>query len=209
MKRGALITLIFLMAFNSHAQEKKLSLRIYVSPSICQSPTQYRTFKDGQVTLTNMGKSNGLFFGGGLELLKKMNTNWLIGGNFDFVSKGYLATRDTTYNNGSLSGTEFTRTDLNFLETTIFIEKQIIAQDPKYKFMFSAGLFYGLHVPNYIGFDLEANGNDFGASIAGGIQRKKVFFKLDYKKGLIIICNNANAFFKTNIISFKVGVSII
>ena len=209
MKKGTIVILTCIIAIHSYGQEKKFTLRGYVSPGICKSPTQHRIFKDGKVTLTNLTKSNGLFFGGGFELLRNFEKNWLLGGDFGFISKGYFATRDTTYNNGSFGGTGFSRTDLNFLETTIFIEKQVLLKDPKYKIMFSTGLFYGLHIPNIIGFGLEAKGNDFGTSISVGIQRKRSFAKLDFKRGLTNIENNANASFKTKILSFKIGYSIL
>lgn len=75
--------------------------------------------------------------------------------------------------------------------------------------MLSSGLFYGLHIPHAIGFGLEAKGNDFGTSISVGIQRKRALAKLDFKKGLTNISNNANASFKTNILSFKIDYSIL
>jgi len=194
---------------HSYGQEKKFTLRGYISPSICKSPTQHRTFRDGKVTLTNLTSSSVLFFGGGLEVLKNLDKNWLIGGDLGFMSKGYFATRDTTYNNGSFGGTGFTRTDLNFLETIVFIEKQLVLKNPNYRITFSSGLFYGLHIPNIVGFGLEANGNDFGTSLSIGIQRKPIFVKLDFQKGLINIQNNANSSFKTNMLSFKIGYSIL
>lgn len=209
MKKGPKLLIICLLAMHSYGQERKVTLNVYISPSICQSPTQYRVFNDGKVTLTNLTKSSSLFFGFGLQLLKSLDKNWLIGGDLGFASKGYFATRDTIYNIGSLSGTGFTRTDLNFLETTVFMEKQIILKNPVYRIMFSTGLFYGLHIPNIFGFGLEANGNDIGTSLSIGIQRKRIFTKLDFKKGLIDIKNNANSSFKTNILSFKIGYSIL
>ena len=73
--------------------------------------------------------------------------------------------------------------------------------------MLSSGLFYGLHIPNISGLGLEAN-NDFGTSISIGLQRKRFFAKLDFKKGLTTnIRNSANSSFKTNILGFKIGYS--
>ena len=207
--KALLIAFTCLIVMHCNAQEKQLILRLYVSPGICISPTQHRVFNDGTATLTNLTKSNGLFFGGGLEVLKNLNKNWLVGGDLGFISKGYFATRDTIYNNGGFNGTSFTRTDLNFVETTAFIEKQIILKNPDYKIMFSSGLFYGLHISNIIGFGLEASGNDIGTSLSIGIQRKRSFVKLDFQKGLTNIKNNADSYFKTNILSFKIGYSIL
>lgn len=209
MKKNIIVILICLIGMHSYAQEKKFILRGYISPSICKVSTQHRIFKDGKATLTNLTKSSGLFFGGGIELLRKLEKNWLLGGELGFISKGYFATKDTTYNNGSLGGTGFERTDLNFLETTLLIEKQVFLKNPEYKIMFSSGLFYGLHIPNIVGFGLEANGNDFGTSISVGIQRKRSFAIFSFKKGLTNIENNANSSFKTNILSFKIGYSIL
>jgi len=209
MKKNIIVILICLIGMHCYAQEKKVILRGYISPSICRIPTQHRIFKDGKATSTDLTKSNGLFFGGSIELLRKLDKNWLLGGDLGFISKGYFAARDTTYSNGSLGGTGFERTDLNFLETTFFIEKQVLLKNPKNKILFSSGLFYGLHIPNIVGFGLEANGNDFGTSISIGIQRKRTLAKFEFKKGLINITNNANSSFKTNILSFKMGYSIL
>ena len=202
-----LITL--LVGLHSNAQEKKITLRLYVSPSICKSPTQYRVFNDGKATLTNLTKSNELFFGGGVALLKHVKGNWFVGGDLAFASKGFLATRDTIYNNGGLGGTSFKRTDLNFLQTTIFIENQTSLNNSDYSLLFSTGMFYGMHIPNIIGVGLEANGNDFGTSLSIGVQRKRILTKLHYQKGLVKILNNANSSFKTNILSFKFGYTIL
>ncbi len=79
MKKNLITIITLLIGLNSHAQEKKFAFRVYISPSICKSSIQNRNFKDGSVTLTNLTKSQGLFFGGGLETLKKLNKNWLIG----------------------------------------------------------------------------------------------------------------------------------
>ncbi len=206
----ALIVLItLLIGVHSNGQDKKLTLRLYISPSISKSPTQYRVFNDGKVTLTDLTKSNKLFFGGGVALLKRFDRNWLIGGDVGFASKGFFATRDTIFNNGGLSGTSFKRTDLNFLQTTIFTEKHTILNNSDFKLLYSFGFFYGLHIPNIIESGLEANGNDFGTSLGIGVQRKRLSTKLDYQKGLVNISNNANSLFKTNILSFKLGYSIL
>lgn len=205
LRKNTIVILICLIGMHSSAQEKKFTLRGYISPSICKLSTQHRIFTDGKAISTDLTKSSGLFFGGGIELLRKFHKNWLLDGDLGFISKGYFATRDTTYNNGSFGGTGFERTDLNFLETTLSIEKQVLLKNPKYKIMFSSSLFYGLHIPNIVGFGLEASGNDFGTSISTGIQRKRTLVKVEFKKGLTNIANNANSSFKTNILSFKIG----
>ncbi len=116
---------------------------------------------------------------------------------------------DTVYNYGSFTGTAYTRMDLNFLETTLFLEKQILLNNPKYRIMLSTGLFYGLHIPNIISFGSEAKGNDFGTSISVGVQKSNSFVKLDLKNGLTNIRNDAKSSFKTNILSFKIGYSFL
>ena len=83
----------------------------------------------------------------------------------------------------------------------IFTWKQ--NENPDYRLLLDAGLFYGIHETNLIGFGLEANGNDFGTLLSLGIQIKGAFVKLDYEKGLIFISYNADASFKTNILRLK------
>lgn len=205
MKKAVLIILTSLLAMYSYGQVKKIILSGYVSSGISKSPTQHTIYKNGKVTSSNLTKSSGIFFGAGIILLRKLGENWNLGGDLAFISKGYFATRDTAYNVGSLGSTSYRSTDLNYLETTLFIEKQILFDNPDYKLLFSSGLFYGLHVTPISGSGLEANGNDFGTSISFGIQRKRMYAKLDFKKGLLDIKNNTNASFKTNILSLKIG----
>ena len=209
MKRKILFIASLFIAFNAYAQENGFVFRGYISPAICESPIQSRVFKDGQLASTKLTKKAGLFFGVGLEVSKKMENNWLIGVDLGFVSKGYLATKDTFFSYGDISGTNYIRADMNFWQPAMFIEKQFLLKNPDYRLLLDAGLFYGLHVTNLIGFGLEANGNDFGTSISLGIQRKRAFAKLDYEKGLIFISNNADASFKTNILRFKIGFSFL
>lgn len=207
MKHILIILITWLIAIHSYSQEKKLTFRGYISPSICKSPTQYRTIIDNNVSLTDMTKSSRLFFGAGIEMLRKLNQNWFVGGDLGFVSKGYFALRETNYQNGSLSGTGFARTDLNFLETTLLLEKQLSMKNPENRILLSAGLFYGLHLPNITSFGVEANGNDLGTSLSLGLKRKRFFAKLNLKNGFINIKNNIGSSFKTNILSFKIGYS--
>src|SRR4051794_34318932 len=106
------IVIIFtIIAFNSFAQEKKLKLEVYINDAICWSPIQHRVFKDGKATLTNLTKSGGSFFGCGAELLKNLDKNWWMGADLGFISKGYFAVKDSTYSNGSVTGTGFQRID--------------------------------------------------------------------------------------------------
>ena len=150
-----------------------------------------------------------MFFGVGLEVLKKMENNCLIGAELGYVSKGYLATDDSSFSYGGLTGTTYIRADMNFWQPAIFVEKQFVLKNPDYSVLLNGGLFYGLHVTNLIGFGLEADGNDFGTSLALGIQRKRAFVKLDFEKGLIFIRNNADASFRTNVLRFKIGYSFL
>ena len=142
--------------------------------------------------------------------MKKLQNNFLLGGDFAYISKGNLKIYDTVYSNGSISGFSFQRIELPYIETTIFLEKQVILKNQKDRILFSSGLFFGLHA-SYIGrFVLQAKGNndignDFGVSCAVGIQKKRFFTKFDFKKGLINIKNDKAAIFKTTIIALKIG----
>lgn len=209
MKKSIIVIVICLIALHADGQERKFALRGFISPGIGQLSTQNRIFEDGKETLTNMTKSSGLFFGGSVQILRKLENNWLLGGDLGFISKGYFATMDSTYNFGSLAGTGFERTDLNFLETTLSIEKQVLLKNSDYSLLFSSGVFYGIHIPKIVGFGLEANGNDFGTSLSIGIQRKRCLAKFEYKKGLTNISNNINSSFRTNILSLKIGYQIL
>lgn len=209
MKRKILLIASLLITLNSFAQEKGFVFRGYISPAIGQSLIQNRVFEDGKVTSTNLTKKPGLFFGVGLEVLKKMENNWLIGADLGFLSKGYLATEDSSFSYGGLTGTTYIRADMNFWQPAIFVEKQFLLKNPDYRVLLKGGIFYGLHVTNLIGFGLEADGNDFGTSLGLGIQRKRAFVKLDYEKGFLYIKNNADASFRTNILRFKIGFSFL
>ena len=204
----AAITLIFLLAVNLNAQNQRFFLRGFLCPSICQSPTFNRTIVDSKVTESYLEKSTTLFWGGGFEGLVKIKNSWLIGCDVDFTSKGYLATKDVTYSNGSLSGNSFRRTDMNFLESNLFVEKQFQIPDSKCTLLCSAGLFYGIHVPNIIGIGLELEGNDFGSSLCTGIKWKSAVFKLDYRNGMKDIDNKAKAIFRTNILRLQFGYTL-
>ena len=197
-----------MIAGNSFSQEKNFFFKGYISPGISFSQNQNTVHTDGQLTSADLSKSMIFNFGLGIELLKRIKNDWLIGADIGFIGKGYFERNDITYSGGSISGTTYTRYDMNFFETTLFIEKQIQMKNPSYKLLIDGGLFYGTHILNLVSFGIEANGNDFGTSLSAGIQRKKVFVKLDFDKGLITIKNNANAFFKTNVLSFKIGYSI-
>jgi hypothetical protein len=191
------------------SQETKVKLNLYISPSICKSPTQNRVLNDGKATLTNLTRASGLFFGGGLELLRNLKKNWLIGGDLGFISKGYFAIRDVRNSNGSFSGTGFTRTDLNFVETSFFLGKLLQLKGTGYKISFSSGLFYGFRAPLLSDFGLKASGNDLGTLLSIGIERKRFFLKVNSKRGMINIENNVNSTFRTNIICFKFGYTIL
>jgi hypothetical protein len=113
--------------------------------------------------------------------------------------------RDTTYSGASVSGYGFQSIDLNFMETTLYLEKKLLLKNPANKFLFSYGLFYGLHLPHVVQFSVGADGNDFGMSFSGGIQVRRFFAKLEYKKGLANIKNTSTANFTSSLAILKIG----
>lgn len=205
MKKLLITTIACLCIHICFSQEKKLLFRGFASPSLCSSPTVNRIFRNGVITEKSLSRKSNIFFGGGIQLLKKIDKDLFLGGEFGFTPKGFLATRDTFYQNGSRSGSSFNRDDLYFLESTIFLEKQIIQKESKLKYIISSGLFYGARFPSIYRQDVKTHGNDLGASISLGGIRNNTFVKIDYRQGLIDLNNYLNADFKTKTISLKVG----
>lgn len=207
-RRNKIITLLLFLflSTNLNGQDRAFIISGYLSAGIGKEITQYRVFKQGSATLTNQTTSHGLYGGAGLTVIKTLpKLTWNIGGELAFISKGYFASMDTVYSSGSFAGTSFKRTDLNYLETTVFIEKSIQLKNPEYKFLFAPGLYYGFSVQGIIGSGLQAKGNDLGSSVSVGIQRKRSYLKADFKSGFINIRNDINSKFKNQILNFKLG----
>ena len=207
MKRTILYTITLLIAFNAHAQEKKWVIRGYISPGIGKSFTQQRISESGQLTSINLVKSSDVLYGGGLEVLRKFNNNWLIGAEYGYITKGNLTKRETRLTPEGILGKNYKSVEISFIEIAIFAEKQFELKNPKYRLMLDAGIFHGNKLPSAFDFGLEAKGNDFGTKLAGGIQRGRVFLKVEYEKGLIKIKNNVNPSYQTSIFRFKIGYS--
>ena len=204
-----MVILVCVMGIGATAQDKTLALRLYLSPAICRTFTQYRVLSDGVATLNNLTKSSGVFFGGGVAVLKNIDENWLIGGDIGFVSKGDFAIRDSVYHNGGFGGTSFTREELNFLQTLVFVERQKELKNKDDKLLFASGIFYGMRFRSLIGYGLDVKAHDFGTSVSLGIQHRRFFTKIDYQMGLVNIKNAVGSEFKTNILSFKIGYSVL
>lgn len=205
MKKIICFIFICFIWIHSYAQKRRVSGNLYINSNLCRVPTQNLVFNDGQRMLTTISETYDIFMGFGAGVLIPVSKKFSIGGDFGFISKGYFAKRENTYSSGSLTGKGFARTDLNFFESTVFLEKQIRLKNPHYKTLFSSGLFYGINLPHIMDFGLQAKGNDFGGMLAVGIQRNHVFAKIEFKKGLMEIKNSINFSFTTQILSFKFG----
>lgn len=202
----------FLISIQLYAQHQKIKGRLYLNPGIGFSPIVHRIFNDGDITSITVTKKIEIVWGGGIEVLKDLKNNFYLAGDLAFILKGNLKTYDTVYSRGSIAGYSFSNEGLSYIETTIFLEKQVPLKNLNNRILFSSGLFYGIHGSHLGSLILQGSksdfGNDFGAILSLGIQRRGFFTKFDFKKGLINMKNDKNILFKTNVLTLKVGLTI-
>lgn len=207
------IFIVFFFLFSCltiFGQEKSWNLRGYLNPGVSISPINHKIYENGKTTLNEMSRKGRVgIWGAGVDLLKRVGDDLFIGTNASFITKGYLATHTRWFLDGYEAGTGYSRDDLTYLETKIYLEKHYLIPNSNKKFTLGAGLFYGARPliiwgkrPD-VGFDLF--GSDFGPHISAGILVNKFYSKLEFEQGLIYVKNDEGAKFKTGIISLQIG----
>lgn len=196
----------------SHAQNKKLILRMYVSPGIGTILKRQEVLNDGVITSTELSKKGKMFFSPAFGFLKPLNNSLSLLADFAINHKGYMVVNSQDYNNGLPGGKSYEREDYSFFETTLTLQKQLVLKNSSNNLLLASGLFYGLN-DGYLGQllwppDVHTRnliGNDFGFSISGGLLKNNLLTAIEWKQGLNNIRNDKKFIFKTSMVSLKVG----
>ena len=209
-KRVVTVLFFLFSCLTIFGQDKPWHFRGYLSPGVAISPVQHKRYENGETSLNEMSRKGRVgLWGAGVDLLKRVNDDLFIGTNASFITKGYLATYTKWFSGGYENGTGYSRDDLTYLETKIYLEKHFLISNSNKKFSIGAGFFYGARpLINWgggpgPGFDLF--GSDFGPNISGGILINRFYSKLEFEKGLLFVKNDEEARFKTGMISLQIG----
>lgn len=212
LKRKSIFAVLFFLfsCLTVFGQGKSWHLRGYLNPGVSISPINHKTYENGKATLNEVSRQGRVgLWGAGVDLLKSVGEDLFIGTNASFITKGYLATHTRWMLDGYETGTGYSRDDMTYLETKIYLEKHLLISESAKKITIGAGLFYGAR-PNMIwgkrpdvGFDLY--GSDFGPVISIGFSINKFYSNLEFEKGLINVKNDESLNFKTGIISLQLG----
>lgn len=207
-KQKRVVTVLFFLfsCLTIFGQDKSWNVRGYLNPGVGISPVQHKIVENRNIVSNEMSrKGKGIFWGAGIDLLKRVDGDLFLAINASFITKGYLATYIKSFDLGYESGTGYRRDDLVYLETKINVEKHFLISNSEIKYLISAGFFYGVRPRIGGGGDGMLYGSDFGPNISAGILKNRFYSKLEFEKGLLFVKNDEEARFKTGVISLQIG----
>lgn len=211
MKIVFLLPMLFLFSV-VHAQDKKPSMRMYITPGMGSLSTEHTIMNDGVITSTTLTNKARLFFSPAIGLLKPLTNTLSLVADLGVNHKGYLVNTMQEYSNGSPGGHGYVREDYSFIETTLSLQKQLVLKNSSNGLLLGTGLFYGIN-DGYLGRlvwnpDVSSRnsiGNDVGFIFSGGLQKNHFLTALEWRQGLITLRNDKSRIFKTSIVGLKIG----
>lgn len=196
-----LALLFFILSIEGKSQ-KNSEFRLFILPGIASGKQMNIEINDQLITRRVVKGINSFSIGAGFEYVKKIH-KFQIGTNLKLLWGGEFKLYETIYQNGELRGTGYSSTSPVFLLNEWFIEKN--QKIGKLVFVYSGGGYWGSTQTIAEFGEGDFDSYDYGLNFRTGLNHKRLFYKIDFQKGLKKLSNKANFEHRTAVVSLMVG----